>query len=211
MKKMPMITNVFPKKKNDIFPYPGYALPASASQTPKNTKLPFITKVEQKDDTLMTWGQPTWFLLHSIAEKINPERFENKTTRQDVLNVIYTICTNLPCPECSEHAKKYLSQTVGYTNIRTKDELKDMLFHFHNYVNKHKKYEIFTKDELDEKYARANIKNIIYNFLVHYQEGSKNPNMISNELYRSRIISQLIEWFKTNITLFSYDPLSSSP
>lgn len=200
MKKMPMITNVIPKQKNTVFPYPSLTNTVSTSQ---NTRVSIVPSSDTKDETKMIWGEPTWFLLHSMAEKIKTEHFENNSTRQDILNVIYIICTNLPCPECSEHAKNYLTQTVGYTNIRTKDELKNMLFGFHNYVNSRKRYPIFARDELDEKYSRANIKNIIYNFLIHYQEGSKNPNMISNELYRTRIIAQLIEWFKKNITLFS--------
>ena len=206
MKKMPMFTNVISKQKNTVYPYPPTALPPQSytSVLPAivNQSKTIISEQSKSDDTKMVWGEPTWFLLHSLAEKIKPEHFANNTTRQDVLNVIYTICTNLPCPECSEHAKKYLTQTVGYTAIRTKDELKNMLFAFHNYVNQRKRYPIFSRDELDEKYARANIKKIIYNFLIHYQEGSKNPNMISNELFRARIISQLMDWFKSNLNLF---------
>ena len=200
-----MITNVIPRQITTSFPYPGAAIPLSQQarfQLPSMTAAA-ATPAPPSEEDKMIWGEPTWFLLHALAEKIKPADFENNaTTRQDVLNIIYTICTNLPCPSCSEHAKTYLTQTAGYTSIRTKDELKNMLFAFHNYVNSRKRYPIFSRDVLDEKYSRANIKNIIYNFLKYYPEGSKNPNMISNELFRSRIIAQLIEWFKTNIHLF---------
>jgi hypothetical protein len=154
-------------------------------------------RAREKDP--MTWGEPTWFLLHTMAEKIKPEVFAK--TREDVLTVITTICTNLPCPECSEHAKKHL-ENIGFKNIRTKEELKTALFQFHNYVNSHKKFPIFSRDELDEKYARANSKNVIYHFMQHFQEGSKNPAMISQELFRTRILGQLVEWFKANLGLF---------
>ena len=83
------------------------------------------------------------------------------------------------------------------------EELKMMLFDFHNYVNFRKKYATFTVDELREKYARANTRNIISNFVVHFQEKSNNPNLLSTELYRQRVLSQLMEWFQTNIQFFN--------
>lgn len=155
------------------------------------------------DENKMLWGEPTWILLHTIAEKIKPEIFLVNSSRLDILNIVFNICTNLPCPECSEHAKTYLMTTVNYTNIRSKNELKNMLFNFHNYVNSRKKLPIFSKEQLDEKYSKSVIKNIIYNFFVHYQESSKNPKMISNEIFRVRIIGTLMDWFKHNITNFN--------
>jgi hypothetical protein len=148
----------------------------------------------------MPWGNPTWDVLHTMAEKIKPELFAQ--VRTDVLNVIFTICTNLPCPDCSEHAKKHLD-SIGFKNIRTPEELKTAIFQFHNYVNSRKKYPIFSRDNLDEKYARVNTKKAIYYFIQHFQEGSKNPGMISQELFRTRILGQLVEWFKTNMGLFN--------
>ena len=43
------------------------------------------------------WGEPTWYLFHTLAEKINDESFP--TIREELLNVFYSICSNLPCPE----------------------------------------------------------------------------------------------------------------
>jgi hypothetical protein len=149
----------------------------------------------------MTWGEPTWFLLHTLAEKVKPEFFPQ--IRESLLNVIFSICSCLPCPECAEHAKKYIMTTGKLRQIRTQEELKMMLFEFHNYVNFRKKYPIFSVDELREKYARANTQNIIRNFVVHFQEKSNNPNLLSAELYRNRVLVQLTEWFQTNISYFN--------
>jgi hypothetical protein len=175
----------------------GFSIPASALVTPEAAAAAAAAEVEKKPK--MLWGAPTWFLLHSLAEKISEKNFA--LYRQDILNIVFTICTNLPCPECSEHAKKYLNDTVRYMNIRTKQELKHMLFEFHNYVNKHKKYAFFSREQLDEKYSRANMKNIIYNFLFFYQDKSKSSKLLATELYRTRIIQLLKEWFQTNISI----------
>jgi len=45
----------------------------------------------------MKWGEPTWFMFHTLAEKIKPEYFS--IVRVDFLNIINTICANLPWPE----------------------------------------------------------------------------------------------------------------
>ena len=42
----------------------------------------------------MVWGEPTWFFLHTISEKVKPESFG--IVRVDLLRHIYNICTNLP-------------------------------------------------------------------------------------------------------------------
>ena len=99
-----------------------------------------ITKVNPeisvvKETKKMDWGEPTWFLFHTLAEKVKEEEFQN--IRVELLNIIYSICSNLPCPVCSTHAKQHLNGT-NFNNIQTKQQLKDFFFHFHNIVNQRK-------------------------------------------------------------------------
>jgi hypothetical protein len=178
---------------------PGGAFPSAAAAA---QKIIDPSDQEEEDKPKMTWGEPTWFLLHTIAEKISEQEFQARRT--DILNIIYTICTNLPCHICSDHAKEYLTTKVNFRSggVRTRTDLKQVLFQFHNTVNQRKNYPIFTQDQLNEKYARANVKNIVYNFFANFQDKSKNPKKLSNELYRSRIVLQLKEWFKENIGIF---------
>jgi hypothetical protein len=207
MKKISMLTNKsiqpsninpnilhMSKSPRPFLVFPG-ATAAAMSPAPAAAATPPPTQEEK-----MTWGEPTWLLLHSMAEQITPDQF--LAHRTDILNVIYTICRNLPCHFCAEHAKDHLNKIQFLTGaVRTRDDLIRVLYEFHNYVNARKHYELFPVENL-EKYARTNIKNVVYNFFIHYQEKSKNPKMISNELYRSRIIIQLREWFSNNIQLF---------
>jgi sarcosine oxidase delta subunit len=208
MIKMPMITTT--RGKDGAANTPNFAAGRMFARNtfilPQVAPLPDAKEIVAAETTpqekpKMTWGEPTWFLLHTLAEKVKPEFFPQ--IRESLLNLIYSVCSCLPCPECAEHAKKYLMTTGKIRQIRTQEDLKMMLFEFHNYVNMRKKYAAFSVDELREKYARANTTNIIRNFIAHFQEKSNNPNLLSAELYRHRVLTQMTEWFQDNIHFFN--------
>jgi hypothetical protein len=147
----------------------------------------------------MRWGEPTWFLFHTLAEKVKEEYFH--TIRYELLNTIVIICKNLPCPDCANHATEYMKK-VDFNSIKTKQDLKLMLFQFHNVVNQKKQFPLFPIDELDTKYSNANLVNIIQLFMFHFQDKHHSIRMIANDLYRSRIAEQLKIWFNNNICYF---------
>jgi hypothetical protein len=147
----------------------------------------------------MKWGEPTWFLFHTLAEKIKPEYFEE--VRKELLNIIYTICSNLPCPNCTKHAIEYLN-AINFTTIATKDSLRIMLYKFHNEVNRRKNMAEFPTDQLIPKYSAANTVNIIHNFMPHFEDRSGSIKLIADNLQRSRVALQLKAWFNKNIGYF---------
>ena len=51
------------------------------------------------------WGPTTWTFFHVLAEKINEDFFLKQ--RNKIIKIIINISSNLPCPLCSQHAKKY--------------------------------------------------------------------------------------------------------
>uniref|UniRef100_A0A6C0DEE5 thiol oxidase n=1 Tax=viral metagenome TaxID=1070528 RepID=A0A6C0DEE5_9ZZZZ len=147
----------------------------------------------------MIWGEPTWFLFHTLAEKVKEEYFQ--TIRYELLNTIVIVCKNLPCPDCANHATEYMKK-VDFNSIKTKQDLKLMLFQFHNVVNQKKQFSFFPIEELDTKYSNANLVNIIQSFMFHFQDKHHGIRMIANDLYRSRIADQLKIWFNNNICYF---------
>ena len=155
--------------------------------------------IPQEPKPKMIWGAPIWFLFHTLAEKVKEEEFH--IIRTDLLNNIYAICVNLPCPICSTHAKEYMDHT-NFNTIRTKSDLKNMLFQFHNEVNKRKGYSLYPLSELDEKYSKAITVNIIQNFMIHFQDKHRSPKLIASDLQRTRIAMKLKEWFQQNIIHF---------
>jgi hypothetical protein len=147
----------------------------------------------------MLWGPPIWFMLHTVAHKVFDENFQE--IRVELLNIIYVIVTNLPCPICSDHAKEHL-KSINFNTIQTKEDLKYFLFDFHNLVNTRKKYPLFTYDELNTKYSTAITKNILQNFMVQFTKKSGNIRLISEDLFRKRMTSNIMTFFEKNINYF---------
>ena len=93
---------------------------------PTNRPIEEIKVVEKKPRVKeMLWGEPTWFLFHTLAEKIKEEEFLN--LRGELLGYIQKICGNLPCPTCAEHASRHLNG-INFNTIQTKEDLQFMLF-----------------------------------------------------------------------------------
>ena len=147
----------------------------------------------------MKWGEPTWFFLHTMAEKINEEKFPE--VRKNLLEIVYSVCTNLPCPDCSNHAKIYLDK-INFNTIQTKDDFRNMLFIFHNSVNARKGFTLFSYDDLLSKYSSANMVNIVNYFLNYYLKKNSAPQMIANDMFRRRIITTVKDWLTNNMNVF---------
>lgn len=121
------------------------------------------------------WGNITWYLFHGIAEKIKEEKFtQNKLL---IFKIISSVCSNLPCPSCSEHAVSYL-KTVNINNINTKDDLKKFLFNFHNLKNKSLNKKEFTVEEFNEKYKTIIMPIIFQKFFKVYSINNRSEKMM---------------------------------
>ena len=164
-----------------------------------SVSVPDITPPQQTKVNKIKWGEPTWFLFHTLSYKIKPEYFD--LIKNALLNNIKLICINLPCPTCAEHATTFMNG-VNFDAIQTKELLIDMLFTFHNIVNKRKNFPIFTKEQFEDKYSKSNTIRIIHNFVHFYKDESFNINMISANLHRKKIVELLKIWFNNNIQYF---------
>ena len=156
-------------------------------------------EITPSDAAKMTWGAPTWYFLHTVAEKIHENEFD--LIRSDLLNVISMIVSNLPCPLCSDHGKIYL-KSVNFDNIRVKEDLKKMLFEFHNLVNSRKNYASFSYDDLSVKYKTAITLNVFQNFMMHFSKKSGNIRLISEDLHRQSMLNNIRNFLHTNLKKF---------
>lgn len=147
----------------------------------------------------MLWGEPTWFLLHTLAEKVNESVFMN--IRKSFFQLIWRICGNLPCPDCANHATAHL-QGINFDAITTKEQLKRMLWEFHNTVNRKKGYPIYPFEKLDV-YGRANVNNIIQNFLHFFEKKTYSMRVGTNSFHRGMAIVNIRNWLATNMQYFS--------
>ena len=169
---------------------PNYANPIKSAAPPP----------QEPPKKKMKWGEPTWFLFHTLAHKVKDEYFS--IIRKELLNLIYTICNNLPCPDCASHATAYMNG-INFDSIQTKTQLKQMLFIFHNSVNQRKKVELFQYEDLDTKYDAAILVPIIQNFMNHFRDKHSSIHMIANDLHRGRIANSMTEWFQKNLKYFN--------
>jgi hypothetical protein len=141
------------------------------------------------------WGPCTWYLFHTLAEKVKEDNFVS--IRDSLITVIKRICSNLPCPECAGHAQHKLA-SLNVKNIRSKRDLQLMLLSFHNEVNKRVGNPMFTEQQMDEKYKASNTGNIIQYFLQTWQKPNTNPKLLTVGLHKSRALQEFKRWWSTN-------------
>lgn len=145
------------------------------------------------------WGPPTWVFLHTLCEKIKDDSFP--IIGNSLISFIISICSNLPCPECSQHAKLFWSK-VNKNNITNKIDLINLLFVFHNVVNKRKNYQPFKYQDL--QYYKT--KNIIetYNSFSRNFNTKGNMKLLTESFHRNIMMSSLKKWLMSNLNHFQF-------
>jgi hypothetical protein len=144
------------------------------------------------------WGPCTWVFMHTLAAKIKEDSFS--LIGPNLILILIQICYNLPCPECSQHAKQFWSK-VKTSNIKNKTDLINLLFVFHNVVNKRKQLKAFKHENL--KYYET--RNVIetYNTFSKNFNTRGNMNLINESFHRNMMIASLRNWLMANINHFN--------
>ena len=159
---------------------------------PSNTR---IVERPNNNGKIKAWGPYIWYMLHGLAEKVKLSSYD--TVRSELLEHIYNICLNLPCPSCSTHSREYL-QKIDFKKLQTKDDLRLMLLDFHNNVNIRLNKPSFSYQQLNDKYKTANLNKIINNFFIFFEDKHKTVNMLANDMYTQRISNNIRNWLSKN-------------
>jgi len=146
------------------------------------------------------WGPSTWTLLHTLAEKIKDEYYNELLP--DMLVMVKRICMNLPCPDCSAHAMQIMSK-VGPDHFPTKTSFKTFLFQFHNSVNMRTNKRPFTMEELNAKYERANTFVVVPYFIKVFSYRNTNVRLLVNSFHKDILIKDFIKWMRENSAKFN--------
>lgn len=144
------------------------------------------------------WGPPTWNFIHTLAEKINDESFNR--IGPSVINIIIKICANLPCPECSQHAKEFWAK-VKINNIKNKNDLINLLYVFHNTVNKRKQLPPFKYQDLQYYKSKQIIET--YNQFSKIFNTKGNMKLLNESFHRNVMMTSLRTWIMTNLGYFN--------
>ena len=146
----------------------------------------------------MKWGKPVWMFFHVMSQKIKPEYFN--LVIKDFLNFILIICSALPCPICSAHASEYL-RAINFNNIRSKGDLINLFFVFHNVVNQRKSYAVLQRDNIPS-YENENTVAVLRNFIYAFEDKSRSMKLMADDLARSRISARFKFWINENLKYF---------
>lgn len=148
--------------------------------------------------SISQWGPIVWKLLHTIIESINEKHFQS--IYKELFIYIKSICTFLPCPRCSNHARDYLSR-IKYEHINTKEKFRLTLFNFHNNVNKMNKKELFKIEDIDV-YKEYSLVECYNNFVKIF--GKKgNLQQITQSFQRKLILQKFMNWLQINKRCFT--------
>jgi hypothetical protein len=145
------------------------------------------------------WGNAVWILFHTLAYKLKPE-YSNETAI--LFTHIINICSNLPCPDCQEHATTILSRSNKGKITSTRETLIQFLFAFHNIVNKKISTPEFPIDSLSI-YSRANTKRVVAHFIHIMSMNINNDKLMMNSFRRQKYINTFTSYINTNMYKFN--------
>jgi len=150
------------------------------------------------------WGPAVWTLFHTLTAKVHESSYP--AVANGLINMIIRICRFLPCPDCSADASIFLAKT-RFSDIKTKQQLKTLIYIFHNHVNAKKRRPLFNYSKLNI-YSNANIISVANNFISKYHTKG-NMKLIAESFQRQLIIKEFKRWFVGNINAFT--PVISVP
>ena len=185
------------KTTQNISLIPNMFARVSTIRNPSRTNI--VNAITPSDGHKMTWGRPTWTFLHILPEKINDANFG--IIKDSIIRLIVTICNNLPCPTCSDHAKQYMNK-VNFNAIKTRDDLRKMLYIFHNEVNNRKGYAEYPFDNVVSTYSRMNFREVSHEFMGRFQKRVYAVNLIAQEMHRQGQIKVIRQWILDNLKYF---------
>lgn len=136
------------------------------------------------------WGNISWILMHSLAQKVTENKFID--CKQILIKIIFDICSNLPCPDCREHAIKLL-KTSNIHKISNKKQLISFLCEFHNIVNKKLKKPTKNIEEVEKQYSNAKLNIIVSIFFKVYNSVIYNEKMLADSFRRRLFLKKLFE------------------
>ena len=143
------------------------------------------------------WGPPVWTLFHTLIEKIKEEHYTFLAPQ--LFYFIKRISGVLPCPECSSHATQFFSR-VNFDILKTKNDLRNILYIFHNVVNKKNGKELFYVEKLSQ-YKEKNLISV-YNHFVSVYNTRGNMNLLADSFQRKLLLKDFKPWLMSNILKF---------
>jgi hypothetical protein len=149
------------------------------------------------------WGPLYWYTLHCLVIHIQDEYFESE--RNNIINTINSIITNLPCPTCKQHAMAMFKRRK-LNKIMNKDDLINELYLMHEEVNKRLNKKSFTYDEHIALYQRMSPLKIFKMFIDMNVKDKISINMLTSKFHLKIFCESFRKYMMSN----SYKFIQSS-
>ena len=140
------------------------------------------------------WGNAVWLLFHTLAEKLKDEY---KDELPILVSHITSICNNLPCPDCQQHASKTMNLVNKSAIASSKEALIDFLWKFHNDVNKRTKTKFYPVESLNI-YKTTSTYSVVKRFITIMNATSNNEKTMLYGFHRALYMKQFIEYINKN-------------
>lgn len=148
------------------------------------------------------WGPSVWKFFHSLVHSVKEESFP--IIGRQLLNYIVQISSMLPCPDCSTHAKMFFNK-INLNHFSTKNRAIDLLYVFHNAVNKNTRKPHFPRNLL-YIYDNINVFSSYNSFVIAYN--SNIPSKLTTETFtRKSLMKSLHTWLSSSRSHFTIQPL----
>jgi len=151
------------------------------------------------------WGPPTWYFIHVFCQRINESQL--LMNKKHIYDFLSQILCNLPCPECSYHARNFIIN-CNFNNLQNKNQLITLFFNFHNTVSEriHRKNPNFKTPNNDilDQYKDKNVKDAFRKYHAEWTKSSNIKNVVAmtSTFSRNRFMENTIKWMKSNLHLF---------
>ena len=152
--------------------------------------------------TTSYWCPPCWNLFHTLSYKIKNYN-EFALIKNDFWNVLISICTNLPCPICKEHATKLILSANKKLILQSNRNLQLFFIDFHNKVNINKRKPLFSIEQADNIYINLSTKNVILAFIESFNVKYRNMTLMNNTFNKNNMIKEFIQWISINQKYFN--------
>ena len=144
------------------------------------------------------WGNATWFMMHTLSQKLRPEYDSAAPT---VLRQLKNICHNLPCPDCTDHAI-HMFATANTAAVVDRSSLIRFFHEFHDHVNRRLGKKSMSLQACEELYSRGHTRIIIRHFFNVMKNIKSQDKAMIYGFRRQECLKQFAEFLDKNLHIF---------
>ena len=111
--------------------------------------------------------------------------------------MIKSICNNLPCPYCRQHARMVMNR-VNVDNFKTQNDLIKFIYNFHNEVNSRLRKPLYKFEDLEDKYNKAVTHRVCVAFVSIFEVNSNNQRLLTDNFHRRKLIGKFKDYYNMN-------------